>query len=57
MQETENYVIESFIGTNVVKVLDAFMFGWFDDNDNKVAILDAFYQKMIFTLARRYKLA
>lgn len=55
MQETENDVIESFIGTNVVKVLDAFMFGWFDDN--KVAILDAFYQKMIFTLARRYKLA
>lgn len=55
IEEKEDCVIESFIGADAVKALDAFMLGWFDDN--KVAILDGFYQKMILTLVSRYKLA
>ena len=47
-------MIASFLGKDTVKVLDAYMLGWFDKN--KVESIDKLYIRMVHTFASKYHL-
>ena len=50
----DNSVISKLIHEDVVKLLDAFMLGWFTEKD--VTLVDALYYRMAISLAQQYRL-
>lgn len=54
-EDADISAIESFIGDETVKALDAYMLGWFDKN--KVSLIDELYKRMILTFISKYKLS
>ena len=52
--EIDNSVIEKFIGTKTIKVLDAFMLGWLEPE--RIAMIDTMFGNMIISLVQKYKM-